>query len=326
MNCIIDGTVDEKYLSLGLWGKPVICYPITNALESECFEGVYVVTKNKYIEYLIREYYKEEIIVLRDFPEEGLVIDGRAANITKESIQKAAESDNLNRFTNIFEFCDNPEEIVLVENSNTFELSLVLCNKRNKPKWLRKMILDRIIEKAQVMLNPYESKEICLVGHSQFDQWKIDFLCGIKVRNCGISGIATREYIDDIVDSGKLSFGQGPILVLLGINDIATTKPVYEIAEDVLELLEKIHRKTSNPILCLETLHINGRLDRDNSKVDELNEIVKKSVPSDIKWIATCDMDDLYGNLNYQYTTDGLHLNELGYDVLRKIIEHEVRV
>lgn len=326
MNCIIDGTVKEKYLSLGLWGKPVVCYPISNALESECFDKVLIVTKSEYIEYLIKEYYNEAIIVLRDFPKEGFIIDGRAANITIASIQKAVMFVKPNQLTNVFDFCDTPEETVLVENSNTFELSLVLCNKRNKPKWLREMILDRISEKEDVLLNSNDSQEICLVGHSQFDQWNVDSLCGLKVRNCGISGITTREYIDDIVDTGKLSFGSEPILVLLGINDIATDKTVSEIAEDVLELLEKIRRKTLNPIFCLETIHINGRLDRNNSKVDELNEIVKKNMPSTVKWVTTSDMDDPYDNLNCRYTTDGLHLNELGYEMLQRIIEREVRV
>ena len=151
-------------------------------------------------------------------------------------------------------------------------------------------------------------------------------MCSLQVRNCGISGITTREYIDDIVDTGKLSLGFGPILVLLGINDVAKNRTVDEIAEDIFELLDKLCRKTSNQVFCLGTLHINGRLDRDNIKVDELNEIVKKNVPSRIKWISTNDMDDPYGYLNFQYTTDGLHLNKLGYEVLRMIIEREVRI
>mgnify|MGYP000861982972 CR=1 FL=1 len=326
MNCIIDGTVDEKYLALGLWGKPVIFYPISNAIDSGCFELVYVVTKSGYIEYLVKEFYDEYIAILQDFPEEGLVIDGRAANVTKESIQKAVVFSESNRLTNIFDFCNNPEEIVLVDNSNNFELSLVLCNKRNKPKWLRKMILNRISEKEDILLNSNDSQEICLVGHSQFDQWEVSSLCSLQVRNCGISGITTREYIDDIVDTGKLSLGFGPILVLLGINDVAKNRTVDEIAEDIFELLDKLCRKTSNQVFCLGTLHINGRLDRDNIKVDELNEIVKKNVPSRIKWISTNDMDDPYGYLNFQYTTDGLHLNKLGYEVLRMIIEREVRI
>lgn len=325
MNCVIDGTVDEKYLSLGLWGKPVICYPISNALASECFERVFVVTGSEYIEYLINEFYQNDVIVINDFPCEGLVIDGRAANLTVLSIQNAVSFAASDHLTNIFDFCSDPEEIVLVDNSNNFELSLVLCNKRNKPQWLRKMILDRINEKENILRKSYSTKEVCLVGHSQFDQWNVDSLCGLKARNCGISGITTRDYIDDIIDTEKINFGSGPIIVFLGINDIATNKTVSEIAEDINELLEKIRGKTSNTIFCLESLHINGRLDRDNTRVDELNEMVKRSMPSKIKWISTSDMDDSYGNLNYRYTTDGLHLNELGYEVLRNIIEREVR-
>ena len=54
MNCFIDGTVDEEFLSLGVWGIPVIAYPIKSALESGVFGQVILVTESSYIDYLVR--------------------------------------------------------------------------------------------------------------------------------------------------------------------------------------------------------------------------------------------------------------------------------
>ena len=53
MNCFIDGTVDEEFLSLGVWGIPVIAYPIKSALESGVFDQVIVVTESSYIDYSV---------------------------------------------------------------------------------------------------------------------------------------------------------------------------------------------------------------------------------------------------------------------------------
>lgn len=36
------------------------------------------------------------------------------------------------------------------------------------------------------------------------------------------------------------------------------------------------------------------------------------------------DLDDEFGNLKAEYTTDGLHLSKKGYEIFKNIIEEEV--
>ena len=64
----------------------------------------------------------------------GIRIDGRAANIMPETIRKIANLVDLKELKkiNIMQFVQNPEELVLVDCSNNFELTLVLWRKRNK--------------------------------------------------------------------------------------------------------------------------------------------------------------------------------------------------
>ena len=155
MNCFIDGTVDEEFLSLGVWGMPVIAYPIKSALESGAFDQVIVVTKSSYIDYLVREFFGVKIKLTKQMPMIGIRIDGRAANIMPETIRKIANFVDLKELKkiNIMQFVQNPEELVLVDCSNNFELTLVLWRKRNKNVWLKKMIINRINDKQSIFLS-----------------------------------------------------------------------------------------------------------------------------------------------------------------------------
>ena len=55
-----------------------------------------------------------------------------------------------------------------------------------------------------------------------------------------------------------------------------------------------------------------------------LNNLVKYNISRNIIWITTKQFDAPFGNLNYRDTTDGLHLNELDYLVLKKLLEEKL--
>lgn len=40
-----------------------------------------------------------------------------------------------------------------------------------------------------------------------------------------------------------------------------------------------------------------------------------------VSYIPLSGLDNLFGNLDYKYMTDGLHLNKLGYSVLQEKLE-----
>lgn len=328
MDCVIDGTVSEKYLSLGIWGKPVISYPIKSALESGVFDRIIVATESSYVKYLVKELFESTVEIVNKIPTSGLKIDGRAANILPYTIRKIVNEINMDVLENenIMQFIQNEEESVLVNCSNNFELTLVLWKKREKGIWLKKMITNRINEKRQVLANSITKDEVCLIGHSQWDQWTGKLLCGYPIRNCGISGITIKEYINEIITPGiiKLSCG-GIILILLGINDLIPNVDVSKVVNELLLLLKLIYFKTNAKIFVVQTLHTNGRLDRNNSVISQYNERIYENLPDYAKWINTDKMNDAYGNLNYHFTTDGLHLNAKGYAELINVLENALR-
>lgn len=206
-----------------------------------------------------------------------------------------------------------------VENS---ELALVLKKKQENRPVVEKMIDSIIEEKKLVFSSGIEGKSICLVGHSQIDQWKISEICGFKARNCGVSGISSFEYKEKILDKKFLNCQGDIILVMHGTNDVVWDYTYDEIAASILSNIDYIHSNNKKaPIIFLSCLHVNGRLDRSNERIDQMNEVVKDALGDKVIWVDTSFMNDKYGDLTREYTIDGLHLSEVGYSVLQEKIE-----
>ena len=320
MKAVIDCTSSEKYLTLGIWGKPVFCRVIDIVFEADCFDDYILVTDNPYIKYITNSLYNNQIIISNDFPKNGVVIDGRAANMVSSSIRTLVKSLDDNKLYELSNLLDD-EQRLLVDSSTGFEISLINYRKKTKTKWLREMVLNRISEKNTVLSEIKDKDEICFLGHSQFDMWRINKLLNYRIRNCGISGITIREYIDDIIKPQRIVLPSSGILILLGVNDIALDKSIYEILNDYIELLELIKNSSKAEVYCIQTLLVNGRLDRDNQRIIDFNNMLKSALSDRYKWIETDSMNDDFGHLDFRYTNDGLHLNEFGYEKLKEILE-----
>lgn len=195
----------------------------------------------------------------------------------------------------------------------------------NRSSVMRKM--DQIISnKYSVFTATNDKKQICFIGHSQFDQWNIDEIGGYHVRNCGVSGISSYEYDEKILQTGLLRCEDDVFLVMHGTNDIVWDDTIAEIVDSIQASIRYILlRNESAPILFLACMHVNGRIDRSNTRIDVLNAALQKQLADSVVWIDTSFMDDENGNLRQQYTTDGLHLTDEGYQILQAEIEAEMR-
>ena len=213
-----------------------------------------------------------------------------------------------------------PMESVVINSKNDFELTLILKKKELNAPILRKQILARIEEKKPVFAS--ENKNgICLIGHSQIDFWGTETIKNHKVRNCGIAGISSKEYYDDILSKNLLSCSEDLYLVMHGTNDIVYELDMSEIVCSIQKTIDYIkERKQNAKIYFLECLTVNGRLDRSNKTVLKLNTELKQSL-KDVTMITTSSLNDEYGLLKSEYTKDGLHLSDKGYEVLKKIVE-----
>ena len=224
---------------------------------------------------------------------------------------------------NVTHFELTPMESVVINSRNDFELALILKKKELNAPLLRKQILARIEEKKAIFSD--ENKNgICLVGHSQIDFWNVENLKNHKVRNCGIAGISSKEYYDDILSKNLLKCTEDLYLVMHGTNDIVYELDMCEVVCNIQKTIDYIkERKAKAKIYFLECLTVNGRLDRSNKTILKLNAELRKSLKN-VTMIEASSMNDEYGLLKKDYTKDGLHLSEKGYEVLQKVVEEAI--
>jgi len=188
-----------------------------------------------------------------------------------------------------------------------------------------KQIINRIEEKKGVLKDYTDTKSCCFVGHSQLDNWNIKKLCGYNVRNCGIGGISSFQYCDLILREELLVCKDDFFIVMHGTNDIVYDYSFEEIFESIMDTRRYIRNVSSAQILFVKCMHTNGRMDRDNKKINALNEYVCSRLPEDVISVGVSALDDAFGNLRQEYTTDGLHLSELGYQIFEGILTNAIK-
>lgn len=221
-------------------------------------------------------------------------------------------------------FILNSSEAIVINTKNDFELALVLKRKENLQEVLVKDIINRIKEKESIIRDESNRDGICLIGHSQIDNWETSCINSHKTRNCGIRGISSFEYMKYILKHNMLVCSENIYVIMHGTNDIVYNYSFEEILESIKNTIEYIRkRKKFSRIYFLQCLHVNGRLDRNNKYIDSLNSYLQINLKN-IFWINTSPLDDEFGNLKTEYTLDGLHLTEEGYRVLQDIVEKEI--
>ena len=149
----------------------------------------------------------------------------------------------------------------------------------------------------------------------------------MPVRNCAVRGISSFQYQELILKTELLNCKSDVFVVMHGTNDIVYNYSIDQIAESILESVFYLQKHNPTAILCfVSCLHTNGRADRSNKKIDQLNAALKPVLENcNIWWIDAAKMDDLFGNLKLEYTKDGLHLSKKGYDVFKILIEQEIK-
>lgn len=94
--------------------------------------------------------------------------------------------------------------------------------------------------------------------------------------------------------------------------------------KDTISFLKKINNNVK--IFFLEVPRVISRLDRSNEIILNLNEFLYENLKEKINYIKLDKLQDKFGNLNIDYTNDGLHFNEKGYEKLYEILVKEIKI
>lgn len=167
-----------------------------------------------------------------------------------------------------------------------------------------------------------QNAELSLIGHSILDQWDIQSLAGLRVNNLAISGISTEQYLGLILEKGLIRTLANKIILMIGVNDMIQPNWTGEaVANNIQQLILAL--KAINPqavIYFLEITPIAFRNNLNNESIRQLNALLKKQL-SHINWVNLAPyFSDQYGKLDSQYSTDGLHFNPKGYQLLTQIL------
>lgn len=215
------------------------------------------------------------------------------------------------------------EVSVDIDDRLDFEYFYFILQQRNKEKILLETIKKTIAAKKE---NFSQIKPISLIGHSILDYWNIEELNYQAVNNLAIAGISTKQYLELILDKGLIQYLGDKAILMFGTNDIVyegwSNEQVLADIQLVIDNLKKIQPNIT--LYFLEITPVALRVDRNNVVIRELNQYLKAHFKN-IKWISLdSQFSDQYNKLNLDYTQDGLHLNEQGYQLLKNIVESEL--
>lgn len=215
------------------------------------------------------------------------------------------------------------EVSVDIDDRLDFEYFYFILQQRNKTQILLETIKRTITSKKE---NFDQLKDISLIGHSILDYWNIETLKQQAVNNLAIAGISTKQYLKLILDKGFIQDLGDKAILMFGTNDIVYDGWSNEqVLADIQKVIDKLKAIKEDIVLYfLEITPVALRVDRDNTVIRELNKYLKANLKG-VKWISLdSQFSDQYGKLNLDYTQDGLHLNEQGYQLLKNIVESEL--
>jgi lysophospholipase L1-like esterase len=174
---------------------------------------------------------------------------------------------------------------------------------------------------------------IVFLGDSITEQFIVsEFFPDHYVINRGISGDTTEGVLKRLEES-VYNIKPSKIFLLIGVNDLGNEKDIDHIGKNIDIIITKILDKLPHTDIIVQSVYpvhkdkhnkIKKRIvgKRNNKDIDKLNRsIINIANKHDIDYIdMNTLLQDSNGNLDFEYTIEGLHLTPLGYRIVVKEI------
>lgn len=203
---------------------------------------------------------------------------------------------------------------------NTFTIYHFLTFNHNKVK---------IVTKIKTEIEEKVPENIVFLGDSITEFYDLEkHYPNNKVVNSGIGGNNTQDILDDMKNR-VYRYNPSKLFLLIGTNDLDQKRDIEDIIEDTKEIIKNIKENRENTTIYVESIYpVNKELknnktrNRNNENIKAINEKMKEYCEKEkITFIDIYnELKDEEDNLKEEYTTDGLHLNDEGYDVVTKMI------
>lgn len=217
-------------------------------------------------------------------------------------------------------------------------LFIVINTKPNEMSDFEQYYHDKCISYTMENMNASEG-QIVFVGDSLTDGYKLDEHYAdldSMVYNRGIGGDTTQGVLGRI-DVSILDINPSKVVLLIGANDINAGQEVDSVVKNYSEIVSKIKNKLpETKLYCVSLLPQNDDIemygDFDAKKhvdaIMKVNEKIKEIVEENENTIYI-DLFSLLKDENNmlikEYSPDGLHLNEKGYDIWTSAVKEHLR-
>lgn len=180
-------------------------------------------------------------------------------------------------------------------------------------------------------------KGIVFVGDSITQQFKVEEYFGQlpeKVINRGIEGEYTKQILKRMDDS-IYQLEPSKLVLLIGTNDFVNTEDSpKKIAESIKQIITETQLHLPETAIFVQSIYPVNRTDftdylaklmvdsRTNKEIQELNTYLKEIAnETQVTYIDVYPhLLDKDGELDKKFSKEGLHLNEFGYQVVKKIL------
>ena len=192
------------------------------------------------------------------------------------------------------------------------------------------------VEKAKK--NPYEievspTDNFVFLGDSITEYYPLQELFdGLPVVNSGVAGYTTEDILN-VLDTKVPIYNPTKVFILIGTNDLKYGKSNEEIVNNIKTIVERILEKRPETKIYIESIYPINNTDneqiekekvgiRANENIQLINKELKKYC-KDNNYVYIdmySELVDKDGNLDLKYTTEGLHISDLGYLKITKVL------
>ena len=195
-------------------------------------------------------------------------------------------------------------------------------------------VIGSIINKSKLDSIKVQDENIVFFGDSITEGYNVkEFYDEYRVVNSGISGNTTNDLINRI-DNDLYDYNPSVVIIQIGTNDLRANIKDEEIINNIKSIIKGIRKNRKNASILVESIYPLNRdmdteywngvnTDYNNKHIIKLNKDIKKLCKIEhIKYIDvyTSLLDD-NKNLKEVYSKEGLHLTDLGYYKVTKIIK-----
>lgn len=204
---------------------------------------------------------------------------------------------------------------------------------KEKNKELQRKI-DQLEEKQQ-QIQKIKYGDIIFLGDSITEWYDLEKYYNFPIVNSGVAGWTTDDILENL-DEKVFSYEAKKLFLLIGTNDMVHDKDEEYIVNNIQKIINQIKKENNNVEIYIESIYPVNNTDhkkinhsivsnRTNDEIININKSIKQLCSKNhLTYINMYDLlVDKNGELNLDYTKEGLHINDKGYQVItKKILEY----